>query len=255
MKHATTAALIVLSLLFSSLTVADDSDVVKLKSASSFFWSGAGQAGRAINIQVRVKNIGFTKNAYLHYNAGGTGWNEIELNFASHHGNYDLFTHSTSFSNWTGSVEFAIRYEVNGETYWNNNDNRNFHLGSGDDFIIENEVALRRMDADGYLCAGWMGCSHATHLSGEIYVENIYYDKVVGIRCSSDGVNWEDIEATYLTPIGGGVERWNFDSWDYVYQPGSSYPVYACAVFFDSYWDNNFMQDYQIQTEGIDQLR
>jgi hypothetical protein len=37
---------------------------VVLHGASSFFWSGAGQAGRAINIQVRVKNLGYIKHVY-----------------------------------------------------------------------------------------------------------------------------------------------------------------------------------------------
>lgn len=255
MKHLITAALVMLSLLFSSLILADDSDFVKLKSASSFFWSGAGQAGRAINIQVRAKNVGYTKHVFLHYNAGDTGWQDMELAFASHHGNYDLFSYSTSFSNWPGAIDFAIRYEVDGATYWNNNDGANFLLAASDDFIIEGAVALNRMDADGYHCAGWMGCSHATHLSGEIYVENLYYDKNVGVRCSSDGLNWQDIEASYVGATSGDVERWSFDHWDYVYQPGPEYPEYACAVFFDGFWDNNFTQDYRIQNEGIDQLR
>ena len=255
MKHLFATALIALALPFSPITSADDSDVVELKSASSFFWSGAGQAGRAITVRVRVKNIGYDKNVYLSYNAGGAGWQEVQLSFSSHHGNYDLFTYNTSFSNWTGSVDFAVRYEVNGESYWNNNDGQNYQIGAGDDFIIDEEVTLNRMDANGYRCAGWMGCTHATHLTGQIYVENLYYDKTVGVRCSSDGENWNDINATYTGPVGSHVERWSFDSWDYAYAPGSDYPVYTCAVFFDDYWDNNFMQDYAIQNEEIDQLR
>jgi hypothetical protein len=255
MKSLTTTLLILGSLLCTSPAFADDSDFVRLKSASSFFWSGAGQAGRAINVQVRVKNVGYSKHVYLHYNAGSSGWTDLELSYTSHHGNYDLFSYNTSFSSWTGEIEFAIRYEVNGQTYWNNNDGGNFHLGSDDDFIIEDAVALSRMDADGYHCAGWMGCSHATHLSGEIYVQNLYYDKSVGVRCSPDGVNWEDIPAAYVSSTSGDVERWSFEHWDYVYQPGPEYPVYACAVFFDGFWDNNFSQDYQIQNEAIDQLR
>jgi hypothetical protein len=255
MKLPTIALMIVVSLFCSSLALADDSDFVKLKSASSFYWSGAGQAGRAINIQVRVKNVGYTKHVYLHYSAGGSGWSDIELDFTSHHGNYDLFSYNTSFSNLTGDVEFAIRYEVNGQTYWNNNDGSNFLLSASDDFIIEGAVVLNHMDANGYNCAGWMGCSHATRLTGEIYLENLYYDKYVGVRCSPDGINWEDIPASYVTATSGNVERWSFDHWDYVYQPGPEYPVYACAVFFDDFWDNNFTQDYQIQIGGIDQLR
>lgn len=255
MRYATIAALFVLSLLYCALASADDSDFVKLKSASSFFWSGAGQAGRAINVQVRVRNVGYSKRVYLHYRADGGTWTDLELDFVSHHGNYDLFGYSTSFSDWTGAVDFAIRYEVNGETYWNSNDGADFHLGASDDFIIEGAVTLNRMDVDGYHCAGWMGCSHATHLSGEIYVENLYYDKSVGVRCSPDGTNWEDIPASYLAATSGNVERWDFDAWDYVYQPGPEYPEYTCAVFFDDFWDNNFTQDYRIQNEGMDQLR
>lgn len=254
LRYSYTLFVLSLALLFTQQSsFADNSDVVKLKHAGSFYWSGAGSLGRAVNFAVRVKNIGYHKNVSIVYNNGGSGWNNLPLTFYSHHGNYDTFTYNNSFSPFTGNIEFAIKYEVNGNTYWNNNDGNNFLLPARDHTLIEGNVTLNEALVSGYHCANWMGCTHATNFKGEIYVSNYTYHKNVGIAYSIDGGEWKSLNASYSRPISSGnLEIWGFDTW--IYTSGDKFPQIRFAVYFQPDWDNNFGQDYFIQLEGIDKL-
>ena len=228
---------------------ADDSNVVKLEHASSFYYSGGGFAGRDINIVVKVRNLAPDKTVTLIYNDNNTGWNELNIPFFSHHGNYDVFRLHQGASSFGGGIEFAIRYDVNGSTYWNNNDGLNHYLGTGDTTIIEDNVVLDTMTAGtSYSCPGYYGCTYITPISGDIFLENLSYHKNVGVRCSSDGMNWYNIPASYnYSRSGSNVEVWSYNGNHYSYGTYGVTPTIQCAAFYDGNWDNNFGQDFFVQ--------
>ncbi len=86
---------------------------------------------------------------------------------------------------------------------------------------------------------------------GTIYVENVSYNKVVGIHFYFDG-KWQDMNATYsgslVTQGGNRVEVWTVNQ----FVPFTSsvpshiqYAVYYHNVDWQvSYWDNNGGSDY-----------
>jgi hypothetical protein len=100
-------------------------------------------------------------------------------------------------------------------------------------------------------------------LDGEIFVENLSYDKSVGFRVNVEG-NWKDIYTSYsrslLTLGDNSVEAWKTKEFGELLKqipittPIPPKPVFQLAVFYhdlDSgqwYWDNNNGQDYFVQT-------
>jgi hypothetical protein len=248
------------------LSFANDSDFVKLKKASSFYWSGGGHAGRAINFLVRVKNVGYHKNVNIVFHEGDfrSSWKMLPLRFSSHHGNYDVFSGSLSLY-YGGDIKFAIKYEVNGNTYWSNNNGNNFLLPARDYFLAEGNVVLDQSSINGNYCAGWMtGCVNTINWKGTIYVKNRVYQKDVGIAYSVNGGEWQDLKASYIqnSPnqppyygfpnIYGDFELWKFST--SFRTSNNEFPKIRFAVYFKPDWDNNFGQDYFIRVGNIERL-
>lgn len=72
-------------------------------------------------------------------------------------------------------------------------------------------------------------CSSCFSFSGEILVENIAYEKTVTVAVSIDGGEWEELEASYVESLPGGLERWRFWS----LQPSADYKTYQFAIRYD----------------------
>lgn len=255
--RATVASAAILTLTHSPLAWAGDSEVIQLKYASSFYWAGAGSSGRAVKFEVRVKNLGPEKAVFVHYRRGDGNWVDLPLAFASHHGDYDLFTYTNSRFESSGELPFAIKYEVNGDTHWSNNYGANYLLHATDHVIIDEDVVLRHAGIGTNECLNWMGC-YQSSVSGEIYVRNTGYRKHVGLRYSVDGGRtWQEAPARYASTLSssGGVEIWNFSFHKYTpFRDGR--PELRFAVFYENLddgkwdWDNNFGRDFKIKDPG-----
>lgn len=95
-------------------------------------------------------------------------------------------------------------------------------------------------------------------LEGEILVNNLSLDKVVGVHMSVDGgTNWSDTHGSYAgqntvegISLGAGAEVWKFKTPEL--NLDNSSPEFRFAVFYrnvatgQTFWDNNFGQDYKI---------
>ena len=108
----------------------------------------------------------------------------------------------------------------------------------------------------------WGGFTITTSwFEGEVLVTNLWYNKRVGIRWTSDDwTTFEDTTATYvgfvpMYAFSSGVEIWKFRTPEYnlVANP----PEFRFAIFYDdldsgtSFWDNNFDRDYTLsKAEG-----
>ncbi len=94
-------------------------------------WSYAG--GRTIygaTIDVKVKNIAYDKKVTIHGKNVLTGeWFDVQAQYISTlDDGYELWrAYPVSYSK---DFEFAIKYEVNGNTYWDNNNGNNYIVTS-----------------------------------------------------------------------------------------------------------------------------
>ena len=227
---------------------------VLLRIAFNQNYATSGMTFSWTTLSIKVRNIAFSKQVDLAYTNFGSGvWRMSPLNFGSPGGNYDVFTaDGTTLS----SVEFfALRYRVAGAEYWDNNGGGNYHLGStfagvvGGNVSLSSARAVRCSEAGGGFTfdTGW--------LEGEILVNNLTFNKRVGIVYSRDGgASWNTVDGSFSGPVHAvastvsGVEIWKFKTPQL--NIDTSTPSYRFAVFFQrldsgvTHWDNDFGQDY-----------
>jgi hypothetical protein len=197
--------------------------------------------------RVKVDNLTYAKAVVLHYGDGAV-WTDRGLVWIEGYGSHDVFVMPRLMG--LGPVQrFAVRYNVSGFEFWDNNGGANYTIGEGRGTVGGN-VTLR----SALLLPGVT--QYDRSLRGQIYVNNLAYQKNVGLRMSIDGgTSWVNYAATYVSKATEGtrqdavpipdVEVWGF--WTPLFSP-SFYNIYF-AVYYDGYWDNNFGHNYSLYSE------
>lgn len=187
---------------------------------------------------VEVENIAYEKNVTIHYSFDGVKWEDCKAEYYKPTwGNYEAwkFETPTKVPSYRGSitVEFAIKYEVNGQTYWDNNNGQNYsiHAGYSDsgrfDFGvggIANRTSYRSND----------------FVSGWLQLKDLGDPKEVKVIYTTD--NWEttnEVDAKYYT---------TFSQKNYVQEWSYKIPTNACNLQYKlsytvngiTYIDDNF---------------
>lgn len=193
---------------------------------------------------VEVENLGYNKNITIHYNIDGT-WRDVAAEYVGPtHGNYEAWKFTTIYQNsgYRGSVgcTFAIKYEVNGQTYWDNNNGNNYYVNTGGISYAPIMVfGVGKVMVKSY-------SANDTTFQGSVYLENIAYDKDVKIRYTTDDwATYSEISCSYNGSATNNVEAWVFtetlpDDWEAI-QFAASYTVNGVT-----YWDNSFGANYSI---------
>lgn len=90
---------------------------------------GLGCYGRCgyLSVTFKVQNIAYHKRVGVLYRDNGGEWREVEAYYVRPLENgYEEWKIATNFSERGQSIEFVAKYEVEGEVYWDNNNERNF---------------------------------------------------------------------------------------------------------------------------------
>jgi hypothetical protein len=220
----------------------DWSQPVRLEYATAQEFSSGGASFSGTFVMAKVQNIAFEKAVVLHYRQF-SGWGDVRLDWTANYDNYDVFSATVPYTN-----EFVISYSTAGRTYWDNNNLRNYRVPDFNS-AVGGRVMLRRARLAAF-------ASYQTNVSGTLYVENLSFNKRVGVRLLPDGqVTWQDIGAQYRGVASeaseaalGPVEQWDFGS------PIFNVGGYTLAAYYNNldtgewYWDNNFGQNYHIGT-------
>jgi Carbohydrate/starch-binding module (family 21) len=183
-------------------------------------------------------------------NSNGT-WESQPLTLQSNYGDYEVFEAIDA----PYTEEFAIQCTADGVAYWDSNNGVNYKLNGNNFNAIGGQVLLNKATV---VKGGLKGDSW--WIEGEIYAKKISYKKRVGIIFSGDdGNSWQEIDAQYQGVETEGaynsifntpIEVWKFKT------PAQDYPAepafFRLAVYYrnddtgESYWDNNFGQDYKL---------
>ncbi len=152
-----------------------------------------------------------------------------------------------------GTVEFqfAIKYEVDGRSYWDNNRNKNYFLAAGEaphfppiilpyGRVVLIEARAARADD--------LGISFA----GSIAVRSAFGNKEVKLVFTTD--NWGSVLETYASyatalHYGTEVEIWKFST----FVPDNTKELRWAIVYTTQSgmsWDNNFGKDYLLRLPG-----
>ncbi|TCI05132.1 hypothetical protein EZV61_03995 [Corallincola luteus] len=122
---------IVVGCLLMSLSAfaAEAAEEVRLKHAQFTPYYENGFDYSELEGAVEVKNIGPSKQVWLHYQAEDGQWLDHPAFYvaATSHG-YEAFSFRLPLSGSVSGVQFAIKYQVNGQTYWDNNGLQNYQF-------------------------------------------------------------------------------------------------------------------------------
>jgi hypothetical protein len=155
--------------------------------------------------------------------------------------------------------ELVVKYEVAGQTYWDNNQGRNYVVGPPADAPGEMLFAgLNLLQLQASASAFGDASGPQVYFSGVVNVRNLAFQKNVVVRYTTDGWRTQaELPARFQSfrgefgvsldyPNGAGIERWVFDA----YLPGHAQQIeYAIRyeVAGQTFWDNNFGQNYRIE--------
>lgn len=230
---------------------------IKLMFGHSFFNPKEGMGSAQTVLRVKVKSIDHNKRVELIYRQDEHNWSSCNLLFEKTYGSYDIFTNVRPEGGYCISPihnDFAFKLTGNGQTFWDNNFSHNYCLPYFR-AAVGNNISL----INARTCIN--ASEQTSYIQGSIYVNDICFNKSVGILYSIDGgYHWEKIEATRKGilnhgPLGrlDGVEEWIFKT-----SPHNIHnlpPIYLFSVFFEvndpnhpacgsSFWDNNFDRNY-----------
>jgi Carbohydrate/starch-binding module (family 21) len=237
-----------------------DGQLVRLKyGESETFAPGGGSTGVEVTkVVAKAKNIAFIKDVALHYKQPDGTWTEKPLSWNKGFGDYDVFSR---IDNTFDTTEFVIRYSVAGQTFWDNNNGGNYRVNSGFPNTVGGNVILNQATARQGTQAGGGFVFTTSWVEGEIYVNNLSFNKHVGIRLSAN--NWATFQDTNSSfsgtvPVATGlsqVEVWKFKTPEF--NLDESTPFFHFAVFCNNldagewFWDNNFAQDYTLNKADL----
>lgn len=199
----------------------------------------SGAAGH-INGYIAIQNLNYAKNVVVHYSYDNDGnWNDVSASYLKNNSDgYEVWSFTIP-SHYFGHCSFAVKYEVNGQTYWDNNGGSNYTIGIGGT-AFGNSV----------LCgtsANLTVNNGVQSFNGNITVKNIGNPKVVTVRYTTD--NWatyKEVNATYKSTSSDNIDDyWTFSVNLPTIVNNVQYSI-SYTVNNTVYWDNNFGSNYAV---------
>lgn len=184
---------------------------------------------------VAVKNLAYQKNVTIHYTYGTNGnWADSPATYVKADPNdpeYEIwqFEFQMPGSAMVDSIPltFAIQYQVNGQTYWDNNNGNNYSVSVTNPIVLGKSVLKTTSIFPSY--------------KQSIYLTNLAYEKDVKVRWTTDnGASYQEANATYDSTLPNGVEKWDIPS---SIPDGAKFVVSYTANGI-TYNDNNFGNGY-----------
>lgn len=204
---------------------------------------------------IEVNNLAYDKTVTVVYARassyealyyGEPTWQETE---ATYHANtinnreawkFETETVNTGYRGYS-YYRFAIKYEVNGQTYWDNNNGQDYWMYSGK---VSDPYPYNALGSAGVALNGSNTYS-SNRLTCSLMVKNLAYNKDVKVRYTTD--NWatySDVSASYQRTAGpDGIEYWTAQT---PYIASGTTVEYAISYTVNgvTYWDNNFNSNY-----------
>lgn len=117
---------------FLSLAAMAQAEPVKLISAAQGIGGGCYGMCGSLYGSIRIENIAYHKKVTVHVSINGGTWYDLPARYShSLEGNYEVWSFYSNTSTRNDTVQFAIRYEVNGQVYWDNNHTYDYNSADG----------------------------------------------------------------------------------------------------------------------------
>lgn len=203
-----------------------------------------------------VENIAWDKLVEVHWSGADGVWRRLRAEYQRPGGkNREIWCARATLNPsqdgaLPGRIEFALRYRVQGEDYWDNNDSRNFVSDADSGVLLDRHAQLQNVDFNPILKTGQQVYPIT------VAVGHSMKPKQVCVHWTTD--NWR---STQVTPCFFMKMRWDkaresrasnpnrYDTglWISQIKVGDAFRVeyaIACETDAGTVWDNNFGQNY-----------
>lgn len=236
---------------------------VKLIEAKDIKISSYGYGGptsnQIRNFIVEVSNLSYNKSVVIHHEMSNGQWIDLALSYS--------FTTSSGSEIWKGTFskpinygypitlpfgeKFAVKYETNGQSYWDNNNNSNYSISNAiyqentPIVIFANDINIIGNDpTEDHLYDN--GIESVVSIGS--YVRNLGYNKEVILVYSTN--NWATSATKRLEFQSPNTNpNKDYESWGaYFSIPKAAQIQYAFVYKVNGaeYWDNNFGKNYTL---------
>ena len=255
-------ALIVISLAFTSLTAF--AAPIELNKADSRMHSKYGYQWQTVEVEAIVENLAYEKKVQLYYQGDDNVWLTADMTYdgiASP--GRELWKYSvqrTITGPYTNeaplNLNFVLKYEVNGQTYWDNNDGANYVLDAGTGEYTPKVIVVDRAYAHAPYTYTYNGTSQqiSGYFNVSFILQNLGYSKDVEVHYTFD--NWATSYVgkaifnsgvfegySYVSyPNANGVEVWSFYANGAEVQNENASQVQFAVKYTvggATYWNNN----------------
>ncbi len=205
---------------------------------------------------VKVKNLAYQKQVVIRHATYNGSWVDIPLTFEqSIENNEEIWTGEVTPDTEIYSDEFVVKYTVDGQTYWDNNEGSNYsmlvNMGA---YLAPNTQVL----VDQFY----------TRFAGSYFAINVDARRNYGSSGSVEVVYTTDGWATTQTAalsyqryfrVGyahyiQSPNQFDIDKWETSVQVDPSVTAIEYAIVYktgeEAYWDNNFGKNYSINTSN-----
>ncbi|HCW05171.1 MAG TPA: hypothetical protein DGK91_11980 [Clostridium sp.] len=212
--------------------------------------------GHSVVGTVATKDIGDIKKLTVHYTYDNKNWTFIEAYFVRKASNgiyvWDFETplNLPDRKDKDFLCRFAIKYEVDGKEYWDNNKENDYYLWTKYEYDDDNDLRYVLGNINVSVIDFGRACdynkSSKDYLAGTIILRNLYYSKEVRVRYTTD--NWKSFKeerAYYKWNNSDFIELWSFVIPDIPKDDKVQFCI-SYTVGGKTYWDNNFQDNYQV---------
>jgi maltose 6'-phosphate phosphatase len=153
-----------------------------------------------------VENVAFDKLVEAHWSGEDKVWHTLRAEYHSSNGaNREVWRAQAGFNlsddaSLPGDIEFALRYRVLGEDYWDNNESRNYFSNADSGVLLQQNVQILNIDFNPILQDGQQ------HYPITVAVRQSLQPKHVFVHLTTD-----DWRSTQVTPCF--FHRMYWDKW------------------------------------------
>lgn len=221
---------------------------IKYQSGYSIVSTKYGQSSQGMMFEVTVDNLGSNKQVFAHLNTTGA-WIDVPLSYNhSISGNREVWRgFYVRPTNTVLDAEFALKYVVNGQTYWDNNSNQNYEIASDSGHLLASSINVLK---DRYTTSITIPAAD-TNIYGGITVRDLAASKVVKVHYTTD--NWATSSVANASfnafPWSGAYSaapnpnQYDSEEWTYTLNVGATATEVEYAIEYQvngqTYWDNN----------------
>jgi len=195
---------------------------------------------------VRVRDMGNPKTVTVHYTYDGSNWYDQSASYVEedpNDSNFDVWYFKTPDTTIATSCTFAIKYEVNGNTYWDNNGGNNHCVATYNNYNYQLERCVVISGLRGTYFGG-------TTFWGDVILEDLGYNKEVKVYYSlyvnNSWTAFTSVSASYNADMQYNQEKWTFTTSTTSATQVKYYVVYKDLSTNITYTDDNFDRDYYI---------